>query len=177
MRVRAVVRMVGVMAVSVALAGPAMAQTPGVRTPVEHQQVIATNPIGDILGWYNLEYNRKLSETASLEIAASTFDFWSDDLRVAKASVGARYYPQGAALTGFFVGGKLGILHYEHERWFDDEADSLMSLGAEVGYEWLIGRRRDFHVGIGAGGTRLFDGDLDGSVAYPTGRLKIGFAW
>ena len=161
------------------VSSPAFAQDTGTRVPVAHKQVIATNPIGDVLGWYNLEYNRKINESVTFEVSGSTFDFFGDDFRISRASAGARYYPQGAALTGFFFGTKLGVFHYDEDDAFGDDSGNAFLFGAEVGYEWLLGKKRNFHIGVGAGGTRLFGGDVgnDVGVAYPTGRLKIGFAF
>lgn len=162
-------------------AAPGFAQEAGTRVPVDHKQVLATNPIGDVLGWFNLEYNRKINESVTFELSGSTFDFFDDGARVNRLSTGVRFYPQGAALTGFFVGGKVGLFHYDEDYDFDqaDDSGKAYLFGAEVGYEWLVGKNRNFHVGIGAGGTRLFGGDVedDLGIAYPTARLKIGIAF
>ena len=86
-----------------------------------------------------------------------------------------RYYPQGAALTGFYVGGRTGY----HRASDYDDSGSAFGLGIDIGYSWLLGESRSFYVGLGLGASRLFGNDLaDGSVTIPTLKLvNIGIAF
>ncbi len=159
---------------------PAFAQESGVRAPVEYQQTLSTSPIADILGWINAEYQRKLNETVTVGMSAGTFEIDRDNYRNAMAFV--RYYPQEAALTGFFIGARAGIHRVSFDT-FDVEdrrrqSTTTPAIGIDVGHDWLVGRKRNFHIGVGAGAMRLLSDDtLDLVRAYPTVRLNVGFAF
>jgi hypothetical protein len=166
----------------VVFASPAAAQVSGTLTPTDHKNSISTAPISDIMGFVNAEYQRKINETATFGISAGTFELDNDDF--ANAMVFGRYYPQGAALTGFFVGGRAGV-HRVTEYSFDHVNRAGRSvrrarpaIGIDVGYDWLLGTQRRFYIGLGAGGVRLLGGkDSYNLDAYPTARLNVGFAF
>ena len=159
----------------------------GTRTPVDHRQTISTSPIADILGFINGEYQRKVTEAATIGISAGTLE--ADDDRYTNGMLFGRYYPQGAALTGFFIGGRVGVHRISYETYtydpgqmipiIDRESTMRGAVGIDVGYEWLLGSKRNVLIGVGAGGMRLFGGDGDGDilVAFPTARLNVGFAF
>lgn len=152
------------------------------KTPVDHKNSLSTAPISDLLGFINAEYQRKINESVALGISAGIFELDDDDF--SNAMVFARYYPQGAALTGFFVGARAGIHRVTEFEFVPEARDSRRvhrtrpAIGIDVGYDWLLGARRKFYIGVGAGGVRLLGGsdtfDLD---AYPTARLNVGFAF
>ena len=84
-----------------------------------------------------------------------------------------RYYPQAAALTGFYLGARGGV----HRVSDDRDAGTAFGLGFEIGYAWLFGAKRNFAVSLGGGVTRLFGGDLEGaSVVVPTLRV-VNIGW
>jgi hypothetical protein len=86
-----------------------------------------------------------------------------------------RYYPQGAALTGFFLGGRTGVARASA---LDEDATGVVG-GFELGYSWLLGSKRHVGVSIGAGVDRLFFGDeLDMALIRPNIRLvNVGVAF
>jgi hypothetical protein len=91
-----------------------------------------------------------------------------------------RYYPQGAALKGFFLGGRTGVYHVAHDDdRIDDDQATFFGAGFELGYTWLMGRQQRIGVSLGAGANRLFGADLDGaSLTLPTVRLvHVGIAF
>lgn len=147
----------------------------GTRTPVAHKQVASTNPFGLMFEWFNAEYERKLTRSTTWGLSSSFFSLDAGDVDYVNGTVVFRYYPQGAALSGFYVGGRTGI----HRVSADGESGVFYGLGFEIGYNWLLGASRKFSVGIGAGATRLFGNDLDGvSLTIPTLRLvNIGVAF
>jgi hypothetical protein len=162
------------------VSSPAFAQDNATRTPVEHKQMVTANPIGIVFGWFNAEYERKATETTTWGISASNFQGFDDDFNYSNVSALARYYPQGAALTGFFVGGKIGFHHVSDDNGFgDDDSTSAIGLGVDVGYNWLIGKERKFAISIGMGATRLFGEDTgDIGLTIPNIRvINIGFAF
>lgn len=160
------------------VSSPAYAQD--TRQPVDHKQIVTANPIGIVFGWFNAEYERKINETTTWGVSASHLTFFDDDFTYSNVSALARYYPQGAALTGFFVGGKMGVHNVSDDSEFrDDENGTFLGLGVDVGYNWLVGKEKKFVISVGMGATRLFGGDLDGaSFTLPNIRvINIGFAF
>ena len=88
-------------AATVILSSTAVAQSAGGdRTGIQRRNLISANPIGLLFEWYNGEYERAVSSTASLAVAGSTFDFWDGNQRYTAVDAIARYYPQARALRG-----------------------------------------------------------------------------
>jgi hypothetical protein len=132
-----------------------------------HQQQITANPFGLIVGWFNAEYERKLTETWSIGLGGSYLSLDDDDF--ASANAVFRFYPQGAALTGFYIGPRLGVYYIDEI----DDSEGSAGVGFEMGYAWLLGANRNFSVSLGAGATKLFTGDV-----VPTVRLvNVGWAF
>ncbi len=152
------------------------AQEAGTREPVPHDQVLSANPFLILFEWANLEFEQKVSSTGTVGVAGSWISFDEGDEEYRSLNGFYRYYPQGAALTGFYFGGHLGLHHVSE---IDDEDVTVFGLGIDVGYNWLLGANRNFYIGLGIGATRLFGGDLDdGSATIPTIRLlNIGWAF
>ena len=165
----------GCVALAALIAAPAvvLAQTPssGTRVPVANKHVISANPFLLMGEYINVEFERKHTESRTFGVSASSFGFDDADYRNVQAFY--RYYPQGASLTGFYLGGRGGM----HRVSADGEAGHAFGLGFEIGYGWLFGAQRNFAVSVGAGATRLFGGDVDGaSPVIPTLRL-INLGW
>jgi hypothetical protein len=168
-----------------AVASPAFAQVSGTLTPVDRKQTLSTSPIADILGFINGEYQRKLTEASTIGVSAGTLEV--DDDRYSNVMLFGRYYPQRAALTGFFIGGRLGVhrISYEtfdfdpitHSSTLTRQSDSRAAIGVDVGYDWLLGSKRNVLIGVGAGAMRLVGGSDEFLIAFPTGRLNVGFAF
>ena len=145
----------------------------GVREPVPHDHLISGNPLILLAGWFNAEYERKLSETMTVGIAGGWLNLDEDDYTSVNGFL--RFYPQGAAFTGFYLGGRGGV-HNVDDGY---ESHTALGLGVDVGYSWLLGPGRSFYVGLGIGATRLFSGDLgDASAVVPSIRLiNVGIAF
>ena len=73
-----------------------------------HQQQITANPFGVIGGWFNAEYERKLAEMWSVGLGGSHLSL-DDSESISSASAAFRFYPQGAALSSFYVGPRVGF--------------------------------------------------------------------
>jgi hypothetical protein len=153
---------------------PSAAAQDGTRAPVPHNQVLSANPFGLMFEWFNADYERKINESSTWGASAS---WWSPggDADYVNAQVAYRYYPQGAAFSGFYLGGKGGL----HSVSVDAASGEFFGLGFELGYNWLLGAKRNVSVGMGAGATRLFGADLNGaSLTIPTVRLvNVGIAF
>ena len=145
----------------------------GTRTPVAHNQTVSANPFGLMFKWFNAEYERKL--TNSITIGASGSTFASDVADLQRLNAIFRYYPQGAALTGVYLGARGGVARVSN----DTESARAFATGIEVGYSWLFGSKRNVGLSIGAGVDRLFGGDLnDFDIVWPNIRLvNVGIAF
>ena len=165
--------LVSVGMLTLATATTARAQQEGTKTPVPHNQVVSTSPILLMFKWLNVDYERKISPSVTLGASGSYMPIGGFDY--GRASMHARYYPQGAALTGFYMGAQTGI----HRAGTSRDHGVFFGAGVDVGYAWLFGAKRDVGLTIGYGATRLFGGDLDGhSFVIPNVRLfNIGFAF
>jgi hypothetical protein len=156
------------------LAGsPAFAQD-GTRVPVPHDQVLSANPFGLMFEWFNADYERKINEGSTWGVSGSYLSIGGDaDYLNVQATY--RFYPQGAALSGFYLGGKGGL----HSVDVAASSGRFFGLGFELGYNWLLGAKKNVSIGMGAGATRLFGGALDGaSLTIPTVRLvNVGIAF
>jgi hypothetical protein len=149
----------------------AFAQSEGTKFPVANKQVISSSPFLLMAKYFNVEFERKGTEKTTFGVSASSFGFDDADYRNLQAFY--RYYPQGASLTGFFIGGRGGVHHVSEL----DDAGHAYGLGFELGYGWLLGAKRNFAVSVGAGVTRLFGGDMErSSVFLPTLRL-VNVGW
>ena len=164
---------VALSALMVTLSTSALYAQEGTKSPVTHHQTISANPFGLMVEWFNAEYERKLTNTATLGVSGST-TAWGD-VDLTNGNVFVRYYPQGAALTGFFLGGRTGVARASLA---DANATGVVG-GFELGYSWLFGARRHVGLSIGAGVDRLFFGDELGiDLIRPNIRLvNLGIAF
>ncbi|MGH7551419.1 MAG: DUF3575 domain-containing protein, partial [Longimicrobiales bacterium] len=157
------------------------AQEDSARGPVPHRNVLSANPFLLIATWFNAEYERAVSNNASLGLRVSTINIGTDvdvdgddDADYYSGRAFWRYYPT-RAYTGFYFGLDLGITSLEES----GDSHTVMGAGFELGYNWLLGARRNFYISIGAGADRLFGGELgDASAVIPTLRVvNIGWAF
>jgi hypothetical protein len=162
-----------VFALSIGFTSAAAAQD-GAPTSVPHHQVVSANPFGLMFEWFNVDYERKINEGNTWGASASFLSLGGDADYV-NAQVAYRYYPQRTALAGFYLGGKGGL----HSVSVDGVSGEFFGLGFELGYNWVLGVKRNVSVGMGAGATRLFGADLNGaSLTIPTVRLvNVGIAF
>jgi hypothetical protein len=160
-----------------AVASPAIAQT-SAPAP-ERKQILTTNPLILVGGFLNVEYERKVSEGMTAGFTAASFDGFYEGAAYRNVTFIARYYPQEGAPKGFYFGGKAGLHHVEAETVFgaDDNA-TVVGLGFDLGYTWILGRPQRFVVGLGGGATRLFGDELDGaSFSLVNIRINVGIAF
>lgn len=164
--------------VTVASVGSAQ-RVDGDRSGMPRINLISANPIGLLFEWYNGEYERALSSTTSLAVAASRFDF--DDANFTSLDAIGRYYPAGRALRGFSFGVSLGVVSVNDD--YDDNCigcenddGTSATVGVRGDYVWILGRDQRFAVATGIGAKRLLNNDL-GTEGLPIGRLSIGYAW
>jgi hypothetical protein len=168
--------------IAILCSAPALAQTPAAPPPDGPAQTLSLNPFGLMLEWANLEYERKISPTTTLGAAAAHNAFFE----YSNVELLARYYPEGHALRGFYLGARAGgfgieVTEYQYPTPPVPRGDPrsyppypivirrrqiVPGLGLEVGYNWLLGREQRIAIGLGFGLTRLFrESDDD---YYPT---------
>ena len=149
--------------------------------------VVSTNPITLVFGWFTGEYERRLGAGTTLAIGGSYFE-WDDDdgddEEYVTADVKLRYYPNERVFEGFSLGASAGFARVEEVvDVFSGETNAVSgpTLGLAVDYGWLIGRRDNVHIGLGLGARRAFYGDDDESDieldVLPYLRFSVGVAW
>lgn len=156
------------------LPAPVQAQSEATKTPVPYNQVVSANPFGLLLQWYNGEYERKIGPATTIGMSASTFKFDESG----NLALVARWYPQQAALDGFYLGARAGAYRFSTYR---RGSHTVGGAGAEIGYAWLLGPKRNVSVSVGFGLTRMLRDTSDGYYApdvWPNVRLvNIGIAF
>ncbi len=158
-------------ALAAVLVSPAAVSAQGsTRTPVAYNQTISANPFGLMFKWWNVEYERKLSDSQTFGVSGSRFDLGNGELD--RGTIFYRYYPQQAALTGTYLGARVGVMRGGAPR----SSHSALSGGVEIGYSWLLGPRRNVGLSIGAGVDRIHAEEM--SFALPSIRLvNVGIAF
>jgi hypothetical protein len=143
-------------------------------------QALSTNPLGLIIKWPNIEYERRITPSATFGASSSAFV----DEGEANVSMLVRWSPDRIALRGFYLGARAGVFHfrtYEYDiRSYRESATNLPGAGVEIGYNWLLGPNRNVMIGTGFGLTRILDGGHSWSVpeVLPALRLvNIGIAF
>jgi uncharacterized protein DUF3575 len=150
---------------------PLHAQAPTDIAP-RRVQVVSANPFTLLAGWGNVEYERRLSPSSTWGASGSFFSIDESDYRSANTMV--RYYPARSALSGFFVGGRLGVFRITDTL----ESGTHGGVGIEMGYTWLLGSARRLGISTGGGAVRLFGGSSTGAMVFiPTVRLNMGIAF
>ena len=156
----------------------ALAQASATTPPAPHDHVLSTNPLGFVLKWVNAEYERRIGPATTLGVSASYF---AENDR-SNAALLVRWYPQRAALEGFYLGARTGAYRVKTYAYDFSPASSSSSItpprptyrertrvlpgaGLEMGYNWLLGPGQNVSVGLGFGLTRILGGG--GSYGVP----------
>jgi hypothetical protein len=175
-------------------APPAAVTTVQAPAVVARAQALTIQPISIIVGFYSAEYERAVSRSTTLGLGAGYLDGFvgsNDPTDPTYLSVDAkvRYYPGEQPLRGFAIGVTGGYTSVtardcNYDVNFNcvtrtNHTSGGPSLGFQLDYNWLLGRRQDFVVALGVGGKRLFINDRHGdlTVAYPTARVSVGMAF
>ena len=139
--------------------------------PVSHNQIISTNPFGATYKWWNVEYERKISEAYTIAASGSAMQ---QEGGFQRATLVARFYPQRAALTGVYLGARAGVMVGLLSGRDRDERATFA--GVEIGRNWLLGPERNVSFSIGLGFDRIFAESR--TFACPSFRLiNVGIAF
>ncbi len=150
------------------IALPSLAGAQSLVPPVPDQtshagvrQQISANPAGLLIDLFNIDYERRATDSVSIGVGGSTFeDYLNGDVYV-------RFYPSGRALNGLAFGVKVGLAQVPGQ-------------GSHFGYGFDVNKsrifRNHFYFGYGAGLKRLVGVDKnDFDLEYiPTLRLNVG---
>jgi hypothetical protein len=170
--VRNALRLMLAAALSLVAVPSAHAQEERTATPADHLQVISASPILWMAKWFNADYERRITSTVTWGVSGSYLPV--GDFDYGRASVLVRFYPQRAALTGFYLGGQSGVYRIADAT----EHEIVYGAGMDIGYAWQLGPKRNVAVSLGFGMSRLFGGGLDASVVVPNARLaNVGIAF
>jgi hypothetical protein len=176
-----------ILASAVSSTAGAQAQRPPLTIEQPYYQTIAFNPILLPWGIFSADYERALSPAITLGVGG-TYAAVRDEDKIGWMDVKALYYPNETALEGFGVGLTAGFVS-AHSREDADfflgqpeyrRQDSGATLGVVADYNWLVGKRERFLIGLGIGAKRVLK-DVQGGSAlnqvYPSGRFSIGLAF
>jgi len=156
----------------VGAAPPAVAQETEPDVAASHRQLISANPFGYVFQWFNVEYEHKLRSNSTLGFTASYAT--PDDDSIGAGNAIFRFYPQGTAFRGLYLGGRTGAYYVNDS----DDNGVFFGAGLEIGYTWLMGSQKNWYLGLGAGVTRIFGRDLDGSGVIPQIRfVNFGYSF
>lgn len=162
---------------------PAAAQTTPLTAEQPYHQTLSINPIALPFGWFAAEYERAISPAVTFGLGGTYFDI--DDDRAGWFDAKVLYYPNETALKGFAVGLTAGFQRSTNTGDFFDfsderRTDSGATLGVVVDYNWLLGKRDRFLIGLGIGAKRVLKNVSDDSAldqVIPAGRFQIGLAF
>jgi hypothetical protein len=151
----------------------ARAQSDTTSPEAVHRQTLTTNPFGEIVQWFNVEYERTIGPATTLGVAASTLaamDYTSTSLLL-------HWYPQQTPLDGIYLGARTGLYRFGTSR---SGATVLPGIGLEIGHNWLFGPTQNVTVGLGFGMTRMLGRGAGGDAAptvLPNARVNVGIAF
>jgi hypothetical protein len=154
------------------LAIPHSVQAQDTLPPVSHHQTLSANPFGFPFQWYNAEYERKMSEAFTVGISGSHFNQSWESMR--RATLFTRFYPQRAALSGIYLGGRAGLMSSRRQ----GDRKCLSFAGVEIGRSWLVGPSRNVSFSVGVGLDRYFGEREVTPAVYPSLRfINVGIAF
>ena len=122
----------------VTLATTGFAQESTAGPSADYSQVISANPFGWILvPWYNGEYERKATERATIGLSGARLSWGDGSGGFYSLNMAFRYYPNGNAFRGFYLGPRVGVFWVSQEEddiGTDEDRGPHLGLGFELGY-------------------------------------------
>jgi hypothetical protein len=147
-----------------------------------YRQMIGVNPVILPIGIVAADYERAMTQWLTLGVGGM-YGHPADENAAGWVDLKARYYPGEQALKGISVGVSAGWVGAQ-TRVVDastiEHGDSGPTLGVLLDYNWLLGKRHHFLVGLGVGARRLLT-HVDGKSALdqvmPDVRFVVGLAF
>lgn len=144
-------------------------------------QQISANPVGLLFDLFNIDYERRATDSVSIGVGGSTattevyeydsvYNESSHRERYLNGDVYVRFYPRGTALNGLAFGVKVGLTRVPDQ-------GSYFGYGFDVNKSSILGEH--FYFGYGFGLKRLVGVDKDNfQLEYiPTLRLNVGIGF
>ncbi len=170
------------------IALPSLAGAQSLVPPVPDQashagvaQQISANPVGLLFDLFNIDYERRATDSVSFGVGGSTsttevyeYDgFYNESShreRYLNGDVYVRFYPSGRALNGLAFGVKVGLTQVPDQ-------GSYFGYGFDVNKSSILGEH--FYFGYGMGLKRLVGVDKNNfELEYiPTLRLNVGIGF
>jgi hypothetical protein len=139
------------------------------------KNVIKLSPLGVLLGYYSLEYERALSEKTSVLIGGGySSNILGIKTGIVSVSAGFNYYlsKDRDAPRGVYIGPRGSALFSSKEA----SAGFLYSVGGLFGYQ-IVGKSGfAFDIGIGASYTKVSSAS-DGIGVTPSAQLAVGYGF
>ena len=149
------------------------------------RNVVSIQPLSAVMTVYSGEFERSASKAMTWGVGGT---YWNagdtgDEVTYTSADLKLRYYPSGAALQGFSLGGTVGYSNVKGSSTLAGDASAGgASVGVLIEYQWLMGTSRNVALALGAGAKALMVDDSDVSSSnftarYPTARVSVGYAF
>ena len=170
----------GTLAAAIALPlASARAQLAGTSPAQPYPQTIAVDALGLPFGLFSAEYEVAVAPGFGVGAGGSYLSTggFGDVRGWAEAKV--LYYPSEATLSGLGVGLTGGFIR-ARDNSAGGNSDTGVTFGVVAQYNWLLGPRRRFLVGVGGGARRVVGSIPDDSPldrVYPDARAVIGIAF
>ena len=149
--------------------------------------VISFQPLNAMFSVYTAEIEHTVSTSVTLGVGGSYWSYNDDigDTKYTSGDVKVRFYPEGHPLQGFSFGGQVGYTSVSDNTTdtFGGSSKSTTNgptIGVALDYSWLLGPSKATYVGLGVGAKKIFansDDIGDATLAYPTARISIGYAF
>ncbi len=142
----------------------------------QYENVLSANPFLLLMEWFNAEYERAVTDAATVGVSMATISRDNDDdegVRYSSMDLIWRYYPQGIPFDGWSFGASLGVTRVSSQ-------GTHAGIGFDVNRSWLMGANDNFYIGVGIGLKRLLGASFENDelVFIPTLRLvNVGFAF
>jgi hypothetical protein len=148
------------------------------------RNVISIQPLSAMFTVFSGEFERGLTKAVSWGVGGTYFSIGDtgDEASYTSGDFKLRYYPQGAALNGFSLGGTVGYSNVSETVGASNSSQGAPAIGLLLEYQWLMGSKKSFSMAMGAGAkaVMLNEDDFTGNevtARYPTARVSIGYAW
>jgi len=144
------------------------------------QQAVKVGPLGFILGFYNVKYEKALSDKGSFQIGGNFYNYKLFDIKTTGFGLdaGYRHYFR-EAIKGAYVS---PVLSYDFNSTsvstIDDTKGKFSTLGISgmFGYQWISGGGFVVDLGLGYGYSIEVSKDDSLLEDYSRGGVRFGFA-
>lgn len=146
----------------------------------QRRSVFSINPLGIPFEYFSAEFERSVTNLASLGVTGSWLDIGDGEYTTAEVKL--RFYPNEEWPNGFSLGLAGGVTRVSETQFqAPDRTETRPTIAVIVDYNWLIGKSERILVGVGVGAKRILgasgDDYNDVLIAYPTARFQVGLTF